>query len=60
MRVNHTVAVYGAPRRRKAYIRWGAAWFSKAIVNDTDITTPLPCNRRYDTFHFDLGGPEPC
>jgi len=33
------VTVHGAPRGRKAYIQWGAAWFPK----DTAVTTPLPC-----------------
>ena len=28
------VAVFGAPRRRKAYIHWGAAWFPRWIVNN--------------------------
>ena len=28
----HKVTVHGAPRRRKAYIQWGAAWFPKGIV----------------------------
>jgi len=28
----HEVTVHGAPRRRKAYIQWGAAWFPKGIV----------------------------
>jgi len=25
----HTVTVHGAPRRRKAYIKWDAAWFPR-------------------------------
>jgi len=28
----HKVTVHGAPRRRKAYIQWGAAWFPKGIL----------------------------
>jgi len=28
----HKVTIHGAPRRRKAYIQWGAAWFPKGIV----------------------------
>jgi hypothetical protein len=32
----HKVTVHGAPRRRKSYTQWGAAWFPKGIV-----TTPL-------------------
>jgi len=31
-REKHTVTVRGAPRGRKAYIQWGAAWFPKGIV----------------------------
>ena len=31
----NTVIVHGAPRGRKAYIQWGAAWFPKGIVHDT-------------------------
>ena len=33
----HTVTVHGAPRRQKAYIQWGAAWFPKGIVYDTAV-----------------------
>jgi len=29
----HKVTVHRAPCRRKAYIRWGAAWFPKGIIN---------------------------
>ena len=28
----HEVTIHRAPRRRKAYIQWGAAWFPKVIV----------------------------
>jgi hypothetical protein len=28
----HKVTVHVAPRRRKAYIQWGAAWFPKEII----------------------------
>ena len=48
----HKVTIHGAPCRRKAYIQWGAAWFSKGIVNDTAISTPVPCSLRHDTFHL--------
>ena len=27
----HKVTVHGAPRRQKAYIKWGAAWFPKFL-----------------------------
>jgi hypothetical protein len=43
----------------KAYIQWGAAWFSKWIVKDTAVSTPVPCSPRHDTFHHGLGNPEP-
>jgi hypothetical protein len=55
----HKVTVHGAPRRRKAYIQWDAAWFPTGIVNDTAISTPMPCSPRHDTFHLGLGRPEP-
>jgi len=54
------VTVHGAPRRRKAYIQWDAAWFPKGIVNDTAISTPVSCSLWRDTFHLGLGRPEPC
>jgi len=28
----HTVTVHGAPRRRKAYMKWGAAWFPRGSL----------------------------
>ena len=28
-------------------------------VNDTAITTPVPCSLQHDTFHLGLGRPEP-
>jgi hypothetical protein len=56
----HKVTVHGAPRGQKAYIRWGAALFPKGIVNDTAITTPVPCDLKHDTFHLGLGRPELC
>ena len=52
--------VHGAPRRQKAYIQWGAAWFPKGIVNDTAVSTPVPSSPRHNTFHLGLGRPEPC
>jgi hypothetical protein len=51
--------VHGAPRRRKAFIQWGASWFRKRIINDTAISTAVPRNSQHDTFHFGLGRPEP-
>jgi hypothetical protein len=56
----NTVTVHGAPRGRKAYIQWGAAWFPKEIVHDMLLTTPVPCSLRHDTLHLGLGRPEPC
>jgi hypothetical protein len=53
------VTVHGAPRGRKAYIQWGAAWFPKGILYYTAITTLVPCSLQYDTFHLALGRPEP-
>jgi len=55
----HKVTVHGAPRRRKAYIQWGAAWFPKGDVNDTTISTPVLYSLRHDTFHLGLGRLEP-
>jgi hypothetical protein len=37
----HKVTIRGAPRRRKAYIQWSAAWFPKGIANDTAISIPV-------------------
>ena len=54
----HTVTIHGPPRRRKAYVKWGAAWFPKGIVNKTAVTTPVPCSPRDSTFHLGLGRPE--
>jgi len=57
----HTGKTYGhrprSPRRRKAYIHWGAAYFPKGIVNNTAISNTVPCSRRHDTFHLGLGRP---
>jgi len=53
------VTIHGAPRRRNAYIQWGAAWFPKGIVNDTAISAPVPCSLWHDTFYLGLGRPEP-
>ena len=39
MRGKHTVTVHGAPRGRKAYIQWRAAWFHKGIVNGIAVNT---------------------
>lgn len=36
-----TVTVHTAPRGRKAYTQWSAAWFPSGIVYDTVITTPF-------------------
>jgi hypothetical protein len=40
----YRVTTHGAPRTRKAYIQWGVAWFPKGIINDTAISTPVPCS----------------
>jgi hypothetical protein len=39
-REKNTVSVHGAPRRRKAYIQRGVAWFPKGIVHNTAIDYP--------------------
>ena len=59
MRGKHTVTVHGAPHGQKAYIQWGAAWFSKGIVNNSAVTTLVQCSLQHDTFHLGLGRPEP-
>ena len=41
----HTVTLHGAPRGRKAYVQWGAAWFPKGIVM-TLLSLPQ-CHARY-------------
>jgi len=56
----HKFTIHGAPRRQKTYRQWDAAWFPKGIVNDTAISTPVPCGLRHDTFHLGLGRPEHC
>jgi len=43
------VTIHGSPCRQKAYIQWGAGWFPKGIVNDTAISTPVPCSLWHDT-----------
>jgi hypothetical protein len=58
MRGKHIVTVHGAPRARKAYKQWGAAWFPKGIVNSTAVTTPVSCSLQHDTFNLGLGRPE--
>jgi hypothetical protein len=55
----HTVTFHGAAHRWKAYLQWGAAWFPKRIIDDTAVTTPLPCSLLHNTFHLGLGRPEP-
>jgi hypothetical protein len=55
----HMVTVHGAPCRQKAYIQWGVAWFPKGIINDTAISTPVPCSPRHDTFHLGLDRQSP-
>ena len=45
--------------QRKAYIQRDAAWFLKRTVNDTAISTTVPCGPQHDTFLLGLGRPEP-
>ena len=44
----HKFTVHGAPRRRKAYMQSGVSCFPKGIVNDTAISTPVPCSPLHD------------
>ena len=55
----HLVTVHGAPRRRKAYIQWGAAWFPKGLIYDNAISSPVSRSLQHDTFHLSLRRPEP-
>jgi hypothetical protein len=32
-----------------------AVWFSKGIIYNTAITTPVPCSLQHDTCHLGLG-----
>jgi len=43
----------------KTYIQWGATWLPKGIINDTAVSTPVPCSPLHDNFHLGLGRPEP-
>jgi len=52
MRGNPTVTVHGAPRGRRSYIEWSAAWFPKRkedvtffvlpVTYDSDVTVMTP------------------
>ena len=55
----HKVTIHGTPCGPKAYIQWGAAYFPKGIINDTAITTSVPCSPWHDTIHLGLGRPDP-
>jgi len=56
----HLVTIHGTPRGWKAYIQWGAAWFLKGFIYDTDVTIPGSCSLQHNIFHLGLGRPEPC
>ena len=43
----HEVTVQRAPRRQKAYIQWGAAWFPKGII--TILLSLLQWSHKYKT-----------
>ena len=58
-RGKYMVTIHGAPRRLKAYIQSGAAWFHKGIVYDTNISTPVPCSLQHDTLHRGLSRSQP-
>jgi len=55
----HKVTVHGTPCRWKTYIQWGAAWFPKGIINDTAVSTPVPCSPQQDAIHLGWGTSEP-
>ena len=46
-RGKHLVTIHGAPRRRKAYIQWGAAWFPRGIV--TTLLSLPQCHAVFGT-----------
>jgi len=43
----HKVTVHGDPRRRKAYVQWGAVWFPKGIV--TALLSLPQCHAAFGT-----------
>jgi hypothetical protein len=47
-----------SPTRAEGLHTMDAAWFPQGIVNDTAVTTPVPCSLQHDTFHFGVGRPE--
>jgi len=47
----HKVIIHRAPQRLKAYIQWGVVWFHKGIINDTAISTPVPCSPQHNTIY---------
>jgi hypothetical protein len=55
----HLVSVHGAPRGRKDFIQWGAAWFHKGMFYDTAVTSASLCSLQHDAFHLGLGKPQP-
>jgi len=58
-RGKHLVTIHGAPRGWNADVQWVVAWFPKGIVDDTALSTPVPCNLQHDTFLLGLGRPGP-
>jgi hypothetical protein len=53
------VATRRAAYKWKTKIQRGAAWCPEGIVNDTAITTPVPCSPWHDASHLGLGEPLP-
>jgi len=43
----HKVTIDGAPRRWKAYMQWGVAWFPKGIV--TTLLSLAQCHAAFGT-----------
>jgi len=43
----HNITIHGAPRRWKAYIQWGTAWFSKGII--TTLLSLPQCHAAFST-----------
>jgi hypothetical protein len=53
------VTIHRAQYGQRAYMQLSVALFPKGIVNDTAITTPVPCSVLHNTFYLGLGRPEP-
>jgi hypothetical protein len=58
-RGKHAFTFQGVPGGRKVYKQRGTTWFPEGIVDDTAITTRVPCSLHHDTFYLGLGKPQP-